>query len=140
MSEGIKKSFWDYLKIASGSVLIALVSSFLTHQYNMASLEQKKLEHEMAFMQDFIDVALDDNLERRHRFAHYFSRLLGGKWDLYYADLRLEMLTKKAELDRLRTKKDADPDVKVRYEVLQQDVLPDPSPTPGLRIPRRRMK
>ena len=68
----------------------------------------KQKEQEQEYLRNFINLALDDKLEKRVRFAQYFSSLLEGKWINYYENIKSEynndlnkIIEKQEQLSRL---------------------------------------
>ena len=88
----LKYNFW---KFVLGSVVVVVISLVLNHQIKTRELEITQRQNDQNFLTEFIDRGLDDNLEKRIRFAQYFASLTLSKeqrdlWDEYYKDLKTE--------------------------------------------------
>jgi hypothetical protein len=86
--------FWKFLL---GTVVIGLVTTSVNWQIQWYQLKQEREKREQDYLAQFIAQALDENLEKRLRFAHYFSQLTlthdaKDRWSTYYQDLLLEAL------------------------------------------------
>jgi len=77
-----------------------LFVAYLNHQIQKKELQLKEKELEQQYLKNFVVEAMDDNLEKRVRFAHYFSALLGGMWETYYQDLKKEFESQKIEFEK----------------------------------------
>lgn len=124
-----ESSFLSFFKILVGGTSATIIASVISYHVQMAQIETKWLESNKEFTKSFITHALDENLERRHRFAHYFSCVIGEGWTKYYGDLDLEVQTKKKELAMLEkhvasSPEEVTPQVSARIEQIQQEVLP----------------
>jgi hypothetical protein len=92
--------FW---KFVLSTVVVGIFGTIINYQIQRKKLELDKQQREQEYLGKFIEQALDDNLEKRIRFAHYFASLtvsegLRQKWNTYHADLRAEYETKKQVL------------------------------------------
>ncbi len=115
-----KLSIWvGFLKFVMGTVIVGLVTAGLNQQIQNRTLAQKEKEQEQQYVAQFIENALNERLVHRHRFAHYFSTLLGGNWQNYYADIDSIYQREVAKLDSL--KKEAKTD-STNLEVQQQSI------------------
>lgn len=107
----IKLGFWKFL---IGTVAVSVLTSILNWQIQWKQLEMEKFKTESEFIGKFIQLALDDNPEKRRDFAEYFWRLTPTtdsklRWDDYRAyalDLVEQSKAKQAALEAARRDED----------------------------------
>lgn len=80
----------NFAKFVLGTVVVGIVTAILNHQIQNKTLQIKEKEQEQEYVKSFVLLALDDNLEKRVRFARYFSALLKDNWKDYYSDVKQE--------------------------------------------------
>lgn len=125
-------SLWlGFLKFVLGTVALGIITAVLNHQIQNRQLAAAEKIQEQAYVEKFVVQALDENLEKRLRFAHYFSSLLKENWSNYYADIKNEynqaasdLENKKAELSVAEKEKNEDLVDKLQEEIgrLQSEV------------------
>lgn len=89
-------------KFLLGTVALGVMSAVLNKQIQDRTLAMKEQEQQQEYVKQFVNQALDDNLEKRVRFAHYFSSLLSGAWNTYYDGVTAEFRQQKEELAKAR--------------------------------------
>ena len=97
-------NFW---KFVLGTVALGAFSIVINWQIQDQKLDLERQRHEQEYLGDYVEQALDDNLEKRVRFAHYFSSLtlgsdLQNRWSAYHEDLVKEQTSKQALLEQTR--------------------------------------
>jgi len=85
--------FW---KFVLASFVLALITAILNYQIQSRTVAIKAKEQEKEYLKSFIQQAMDDNLEKRVRFAQYFAALLREGWTEYYKELSKEFDAQKA--------------------------------------------
>jgi hypothetical protein len=123
-----------FAKFLLGTVALGVMSAVLNKQIQDRTLAMKEQEQQQEYVKQFVSQALDDNLEKRVRFAHYFSSLLSGSWNAYYDGVTAEFLQQKEELAKAREAeeiaKKADPTSPVvnslqrQIQVLENNLTP----------------
>lgn len=99
----LRLNFW---KFVLGTVAIGILTAVINWQIQIKQinidqqqtereLQLKQLESDREFLGRFVETALDENLEARLRFAHYFASLTVSQeqkslWNSYYEDLKVE--------------------------------------------------
>ena len=88
--------FW---KFVLSTVVVGIFGTIINYHIQRKKLELDKQQREQENLGKFIEQALDENLEARIRFGHYFASLtvskeLRQKWKTYHAELRAEYETK----------------------------------------------
>lgn len=76
-----------FAKFVLSLITTGIFAAILNHQLQNRELEIEEKNLQRDYLSKFINEALDDNLEKRVRFAHYFSSLLGEGWSKYHTDL-----------------------------------------------------
>lgn len=84
----IKYSFYKFLL---GTFLLGFIAAITNHQIQSTQLALKEKEFQREYVSKFIQQALESNMEKRYQFAHYFYRLLGDNWTLYFSDIEKQM-------------------------------------------------
>ncbi|MBD2428942.1 D-Ala-D-Ala carboxypeptidase family metallohydrolase [Phormidium sp. FACHB-1136] len=102
----------NFYRFLLGTLILGGVSLALNWQIQMFSLKQERDKRESEYLAQFINEALDVNLEKRLRFAHYFRSLIlsedvKSRWDDYYQDLRIQALEGSSRLAVLKNKRSA---------------------------------
>src|SRR5438067_1975940 len=91
--------FW---KFVLGSFVLALLTSVLNYQIQWRTVTIKAKEQEKEYVKSFITQAMDDNLEKRVRFAQYFAALLKEGWVEYHDQLSQELAEQNAQLTKAK--------------------------------------
>ncbi len=91
-----------FAKFVLGTVAVGVLSAVLNQQIQSRTLAMKEVEQQQEYVKQFVVQALDDNLEKRVRFAHYFSSLLGGTWKAYYDGVHDQYVAQVRELAKVR--------------------------------------
>jgi len=92
----------DFGKFTLGTVLIGIVTLLVNCRIQERQEEMTKLQNEREFIGKFVEQAIDENLEARIRFSHYFVTLTDPeddphkRWQAYY-DYLLASATEVAE-------------------------------------------
>lgn len=74
--ENEKLKIWlGFWKFILGTVALGIISAILNWQYQNKQLEQEKVRQESDFVAQFLNNALDKDLEKRRDFAEYFFRV-----------------------------------------------------------------
>ncbi|MBU0910165.1 MAG: hypothetical protein KJ717_11415 [Proteobacteria bacterium] len=94
-------SFWKFFL---GSVVIGILSVVLNNQIQSTELKMKAQEQKNEYVSKFLTQAMDDNLDKRVRFAHYFAMLLEDKWTGYYKELSEESKKEQTKLNETKKK------------------------------------
>ena len=92
------KLWLNFAKFLLGTVAIGVITATLNYQIQQKELILKEKDLQQQYLKNFIEEALDENLEKRVRFSHYFSTLLQDKWIQYYTDLKTELSEKRVLL------------------------------------------
>jgi len=102
-------NFW---KFAVGTVAVGVITSVINWQIQIYQLQLDRQKREQDYVAQFLEQAMDENLEKRLRFAHYFSRLTLSRdtnilWTRYHQDLQSQALDAQAKIRDLRYQREA---------------------------------
>jgi hypothetical protein len=96
-------SIWlGFWKFVLGSFVLAALTAILNYQIQSRTVTIKAKEQEKEYLKSFINQAMDDNLEKRLRFAQYFATLLKEGWTEYYKQLDQELALQKEQVERAK--------------------------------------
>lgn len=90
-----KLRLWlNFAKFVLGTVALGIIATALNYQIQDKELKLKEKDLQQQYLKNFIDQALDADLEKRVRFSHYFAVLLKGNWSEYHKQLNAELVAK----------------------------------------------
>lgn len=93
---GVWKVIWGTAIVGLAGVLIpgavSLYSAYFDNLRKEAELKHSQQAAHQQYIKDFFDTAVNENIELRLRFAHYFANLSGpgqeNLWKYYYDELK----------------------------------------------------
>jgi hypothetical protein len=116
-----------FAKFVLGSVVVAVLSAVLNYQIQTRTVTIKAKEQEKEYLKSFINQAMDDNLEKRLRFAQYFATLLKEGWTDYYKQLDKELASQKEQVEKAKKEqinlsKSQDPKAREQAQELERKI------------------
>lgn len=107
-----KLKLWlDFWKFFLSTVVIGFSTTIINGQVQWYQLRQEREKREQEYLAKFIDQALDDSLDKRLRFAQYFSHLnltkdAKERWGKYYTELTLEASNQEVQYRSLNERRE----------------------------------
>lgn len=100
-----KLQLWlSFLKFVLGTVIVGILTVVLNNQIQNTELNIKAEDQEQNYVSQFLEQAMEENIEKRDRFALYFAKVLQGKWRCYYGKVHEEFLLQKDKLEKTEDK------------------------------------
>lgn len=104
--------WFNFFRFILGTLIIGGISLGINWQVQMFQLKQEREAREAEYLARFIEEALDVNLDKRLRFAHYFKSLtlsedVQDRWETYYRELRVQALGGSERLAVLKAQREA---------------------------------
>lgn len=110
MTDERLKLWLNFLKWVLSSVVITggigIATVVLDAKRQETELQIKVNEQEKNYLTSFLERALDDNLEKRHRFAQYFAALTQSDtykkgWENYLDKIKVELAKTRSKLEAI---------------------------------------
>lgn len=89
------KLWLGFAKFLVGTVALGILTAYINYQIQSRKLDLAQRKEEIASLGNYIKYALDKDIDKRIKFAHYFATLtisedIGGHWRQYLQDLQNE--------------------------------------------------
>jgi len=106
-------NFWRFIIT---TLVVGVVTTVINWQIQLYELKLERQKREQDYIAQFLAQAMDENLDKRLRFAQYFSKLtlspdMNNLWNAYYNDLQAQEFETigrirflQSRLDQLRRK------------------------------------
>lgn len=99
-------NFWKFIIT---TLIVGVVTTIVNWQIQLYELKLERQKREQDYIAQFLQQAMDENLDKRLRFAHYFSKLtlsadMNQLWNTYYNDLQGQELATKERITYLQEK------------------------------------